>query len=300
MDKQQFLKWAKDFAKERGGYIPKKLEEWYDIVENKSKELQKQIPFNTIDLEVTNQTYPINNSVEYYNRLNKYIPEYFRTYGFYYNNLSLPTLIFKNRKMSTAKHILTFLKMKKCDSGIIQSVIKILSDLGKEWAANNIAKEVKRISVLHSPLAYFLIGNYSCDKISCFGQGNRINPDKRFSLGVHPDTFILLSHTKGEIEFQPNTTTADGRMLGVINDNTMRFSNGYGFFTKPNVKYYLESLYNNVFGVKSCTTTDGYFKYEGGLDYIDYPVLSISKNKIDKDYVCKICMEYKHEKDSNK
>lgn len=281
--KDEFLNFHKSFnAKIKPTYEPKNMGDWYDKVLEAKKPLNKYLPdlYTTLDIEVPEEdnTIPTKEIDPYIDPILKTLPKYLNEYRLTKQSLLRPTLK-DHKNISVAKHILTYAKRHKIDEEKIKIIEKNLSSLGQIYAKFKFTKITKKVTLTYDPLAFLVLGNFACDMTSCFGQGSRINTEKRFAFGVHPSFFILLFHrNNNDIDIKKDTSNIDGRMFGIFTDDfkVLNFSNGYGFCANHKIRHFCKGIYEKIMSKNKSVLTENQFRFTGGLTYTDGPLLSFS------------------------
>lgn len=296
--KKDFLKFYQDYKKKIiPTYEPKDIDKWYDDVLESKKEIKDYIPDKSIvlDIEIATQDNTVSTQCidPYITQIFNIIPSYTQTYNLTKQDLIEPSLS-KYKNISTAKHILTFAKRQKISIDKLKIIEKNLSELGQVYAKIKFKKPIKRITLTYDPIAFILLGNFPFDSGSCFGQGSRINTEKRFAFGVHPRFFLILSHKNNEdITLPDKASNIDGRAFGIFSDDykILNFTNGKGFLGKLTVKHYYQKIYEHIYKKEKATLTDNIFRFTGGLDYVDPPTVSIS-TKVCTSQVCDLTKQF--------
>lgn len=299
--KEKFLQSYREFLKRiPASFEPKNIDKWYDDVLSSKQAIRQYIPNASISLEVELSPEETNLSTShidpYIDPILKIIPTYLSTYALTKQHLTKSSLS-THKGISTAKHILTFVKKQKIETEKIRIIEKHLSELGQVYAKGKFSHPVKRITLTYDPLAFIMLGNFSFDSGSCFGQGNRINTEKRFAFGVHPMFFLALSHKDNKDVILPDASNIDGRIFCIFSDDLtiLNFTNGRGFFLSRCMRHYCKGIYDFLYKKEKATLTENIFKFTGGLDYVDPPTLTFSTTSTTSQ-ICNLTKQFYYER----
>jgi hypothetical protein len=306
MNKERFIELYNNLVKNRNGFVPKNIDQWYDDVLTSKEPLKKILPNpNTvIDLEVPAEENPAPSPeiIPHITEVCKILPQYLNTYALSINNFSLPILE-KHKGISGAKHILTYAKRNKISKENLQIIEKHLSLMGQVWAKVKFQKISKKITISYCPWTFALLGNFIFDTSSCFGQGNTQNTEKRFALGVYPTLFVVLFHKDNkDIDIQQSSPTIDGRMFGCFTNEfkTLNFCNTYGYASRANIQHFCKEIFKQLTQKNKCQVTSNYFTFTKGLTYVNSYVNSCSDKVVDSMQNCELTMKYYNERNNIK
>ncbi len=227
----KFEKWLDELVKLKGGIYPvkinnfvKEIDKNHTFIRDKLGGKQKTIQ---LDVNCAELQQDISRNITDL-ALNLYyaIPNYFSEYKLvYYNDFGLPYYPqFKGIKIG--KHVQTWMEKQKTAKKTTENVQKLLSQLGEVWSQLKISKEKIWANISTDPRAFCLLGNYGCDKNSCFAQG-AMNQDKRYTFAVQPDTFVLTAKSDKKFSYSLDDNCLL-RAIGFIKDDVINFHGTFG------------------------------------------------------------------------
>lgn len=207
--------------------------------------------FQTFDIDVPNYTRTLDTNIayDYYNRICKIAPNYFRDFGMNHNHLTKPRVDLGLRRLRRinldrknqyknkgdgskfSKHLLQYAAKVNLSHKSKAELAKIVRELGELWSACETQKNTvyARISVV--PYDFFVLGHFAIDNGSCFGTGAG-NEFHKYRLAVSKNTFVyFLSHDKEAIsgEHIDHTKPIVARAWGFVDSkrNLVHFCNKY-------------------------------------------------------------------------
>jgi hypothetical protein len=292
-EKENFLKWFEKFTSKYTGYKPKDPADWYDRVIHKHKKIEKILPKNglnvIIDLPQQENGAPPNDVYPIINEIVAILPNYFYDYPtMNKQSFLIPTLKF-DREISGTKHIMTYAKRKKTPEDKLKKLGVHISKLGEIWAKTKSKKLQKHITLTFNPKAFCLIGLFGMDSGSCFSQAS-FNSDKKYAFADYESSFMVISHKDANFdsELEEGNKGIDGRMMAVLTGDKydiLNSTNGKGYLQRPNIQFYIESMYRGLFDTDKVVSTPNMISYSGGLGYFDPPAWSCYTKKIEKPHV---------------
>ncbi len=290
---EEFLSWHKEFVKRYSkppygygdfyfreyGILPTyapNMPEWLEKVEKNHEQIRAKIGgiSKTIKIEVDTNEVPSNIVYGIFGPLNSYrfVYDYFREYGLSYEDFQISKLA-KLKGVGAAKHILGSAKRKKLPEEEIKVIEKQMERLGQMWAQYANAKQVGYATITTDPKAFCLTGHLKLDNDSCFQQGN-FNSDKKYALGAHPNSFIVLLHREAKAEIKEKSNDFYARSQGLLTGPNFEIFNVFNHYPRCSsqmnelgIPAQMEFLAKNVLGVEKVSVAKDLLSLTKGINY---------------------------------
>lgn len=311
---KEFKEWFADFAIKakadpRGycreydadpRYVPKNLDQWIEETEVGHQNIrsllggiQKTFLINTID-----NINPVNivEVSKIMNNILQLMPDYYVKYKLSHRNFQYEKLP-NHRNIAVTKHILGYANRLNLSEDKKQTINKELAKLGKIYKDNKSEKTSVYMTLSTDPRAFCLLGYYGgLDCTSCFKQGD-FNSDKKYALASHPNSFILVTHEKENIDFNLPSVKAKARAVGLMVEDALHITNIYPYYSLGNEydinQSKLEVLYKEIFDRKPNVLLSE-MKLTGGVNYPGKCNYSLYQNQF-TEKVIKITDKYSKE-----
>lgn len=129
-------------------------------------------------------------------------------------------------------------------------VSKLLSDLGKEWAKNNLKEYKIYVTISTTPKAFALLGHYIPNSKSCFAH-NSCNYIHKFTLGATTNSYVVVVTSKDQPIDGPVENNI-ARCWGIphVDLQGLNLNNYYTAHGSldGNVNQAIEQLFKNILG----------------------------------------------------
>lgn len=223
----EFNEWIEnDFHKRNGGFLPKKLDKWYNEVDKSHAGLRKFLGDHLIQrkyyLKSQQKSISIESAKDIIDTILNLLPDYLTTYNFDRTVFELPVIPQGNHSaIRLGKHLTNYAaNYYSRTSPQARDIDKALSTLGDLWAKNRTSEGELEVSISTTHKGFILLGHYGPDPDSCWRQGSDKTKDK-YCLAQTLNTFVI---TIGKLNTKKNKYKNVARCIGFTNNNFTAFN----------------------------------------------------------------------------